>query len=69
MILDRDVLTALRPDLEFSENIIIGGEGPYKGCSTPMVDVRSYDFKSITDKTVKLEVSFAKFLRRRMFRI
>ena len=42
-------------DLTFSENIIIGGEGPYKGCLSPMDDVRNYDFESITDKSVKPE--------------
>ena len=38
MILGRDQLTALVMDLKFSDNIIIGGDGPYKGCSAPMVD-------------------------------
>ena len=54
----RDLLTALGTDLNFSENVIIGDEGPYEGCSSPMVDVSNYNFKSITDKTVKLEESF-----------
>ena len=58
MILGRDLLTALGLDLKFSEDFIIDGEGPYKGCLSPMVDVSNYDFKSITDKTVKLEESF-----------
>ena len=58
MILGRYLPTALGLDLKFSENVIIGGEGPYKGYSTPMVDVSNYDFKSITDKTDKLEESF-----------
>ena len=55
MTLDRDLITALGLDLKFSESVIIGGEGPYEGCLTPMVDLRKYDFKSITDKTVKPE--------------
>ena len=58
MILGRDLLTALGTDLKLSENVIIGGEGPYKGCSSPMVDVSNYNFKSITEKTVKPEESF-----------
>ena len=41
MILGRDPLTALGLDLKFSENVIIGREGPYEGCYTPMVDVRN----------------------------
>ena len=59
MILGIDLLTALGLDLKFSENVIIGGKGPYEGCPSPMVDVSKYDFKSKTDKTVKLEESFA----------
>ena len=58
IILGRDLLTTLGLDLKFSENVIIGGEGPYEGCSAPMVDVKKYNFKSITDKTVKPEESF-----------
>ena len=38
MIIGRDLLTALGPDLNFSENLIIGGEGPYEGCLEPMSD-------------------------------
>ena len=45
-------------DLNFSENVIIGGEGPYEGCSAPRVDVSNYNFTYITGKTVKLEESF-----------
>ena len=54
MILGRDLLTALGLDINFSENVIIGEEGPYIGCSSTIVDVINYDFKSITDKTVKM---------------
>ena len=39
MILGRDLITTLGLDLKFSEKVIIGGGGPYGGCSTPMVDV------------------------------
>ena len=58
MILGRDLPTALGLDLKFSENVKIGGEGPYEGCPSTMVDVRNYNFKSIKDKTVKPEESF-----------
>ena len=58
IILGRYLLTALGLDIKFSENVIIGGEGPYEGCSEPMVDVSNYAFKYITDKTVKPEESF-----------
>ena len=39
MILGRDLLTTMGLDLKFSGNIIIGGEGPYEGCSAHMVDL------------------------------
>ena len=55
MILGRDLLNALGLDLKFSENVIIGGEGPEKGCLSHMVYVSNYYFKSITDKVVKPE--------------
>ena len=45
MILGRDLITALGLYLKFSENVIIGREGPCEGCYAPMVDVRNYDFK------------------------
>ena len=50
MILGRDLLTALVLDLKFDENFINGGEGPYKGCSTPMVDVNNYNFGILTEE-------------------
>ena len=50
MILGRYLLTALGLDLKFYENVIIGGELPYKGYSTSMVGVSNCDFKSRTDK-------------------
>ena len=52
MTLGRDPLTAL------SDNIILGGEGPYEACSASMVDTSNYDFNIIRYKTVKLEESF-----------
>ena len=58
MILCRDLLTVLGLALIFSENIIIGGDRPYEGCSAPMVDLSNYEFKALTDKIVKPEESF-----------
>ena len=45
-------------NLKFSEKTIIIGEVTYEGCLAPMVDLRNYDFKSLTDNIVKLEESF-----------
>ena len=53
MILVRDLINALGLDIKFYENIIIGGDIPYQGCSAPMVDLRNYEVKSLTDNMVK----------------
>ena len=53
MILVRDLLTTLGLDLKFSGNVIICGKGPYEGCSSPMVDLSKYDFKSLMENIVK----------------
>ena len=53
MIICRDLLTTLVLDIKFSQNTVIGGELPYKGCLEPMVDVSNYDFKILIDNTVK----------------
>ena len=53
MILARKLLTALGLDLKFSENFIVGGDGPYERYLLPMVDVGNYDFKYLADKIGK----------------
>ena len=58
MIIGRNLLTALGLNLKFSDKIIIGLEGKYEGCLSHMVDVSNYNFKYITDKTVKPVESF-----------
>ena len=60
IILGRDLLTALVMDLKLSENVTHGVEGPYKGCSAPIVVVDNYDLNILTAKTVKPEESFIK---------
>ena len=58
MILGRDLLNNLRLDIKFSEEIIFRGDGPFKGCSAPMIDVSTYEFKPLTENKVKPEESF-----------
>ena len=58
MILGRYLLSALGLDIKFSDNVIHIGEGPYKGCYAPMVDVDNYNFNILTAKTFKPEESF-----------
>ena len=53
MVLGKDLLTTLVLDVKFSDNVKIGSEVTYEGCSAPMVDVTNYNFTFITDKTVK----------------
>ena len=50
MILGRYLLTALGLNLKFSENLIVGGEGPCEGCLSPMDDLSNYDFEYLTEK-------------------
>ena len=58
MILVRDLINSLGLDFKFDENIIIGGDGPYQGCSEPMVNLSHYEVKSLTYNIVKPEESF-----------
>ena len=58
MILGRDLLPALGLDINFSENVMHGGERPYKGSLAPIVDVNNHDSNILTAKTVKPEESF-----------
>ena len=52
MIQGRDILTALRLDLIFSENSTLDREVTYEGFSAPMVDISNYDFNIIAAETV-----------------
>ena len=61
MIIGRDLLNTLGLDLKFSGNTIIGGKGPYEGCSAPMVDLSNYYFKSLMENIVKPEEYFIHF--------
>ena len=58
IILGRDLLIALGLYLNFSSDTIIGGDGPYEGCSASMNDLINYKFQPLTEKIVKLEESF-----------
>ena len=58
MILVRDQINSLGLDIKFYENIIIGGDIPYQGCSAHMVDLSNYKVKSLTDNMFKPEESF-----------
>ena len=44
MILGRDIITTLVLDIKFSDNVVIGVEGPYGGFLAPLVDVSNYGF-------------------------
>ena len=51
MILSRDLITALGIDIKYSKNDTVDGEGPCKGCTSPMVDLSKYNFYSIMFNT------------------
>ena len=45
MILGRDLLTGLGLKLRLSDHIIEAYYGPFKGSTSPMVDLSTYEFK------------------------
>ena len=45
IIFGRYLLTALRTDIIFSDDTIVGGVGPHGGFTAPMVDLNGYHFK------------------------
>ena len=53
MILGRELPIVLVLHIKFSENVIIDGSVPYEGWFLPMFDKSNYEFKYLTDKTVK----------------
>ena len=53
MILGIYLLAALGLDIKYSDNIILGGDGPFKGLLVPTVDISTYDFKPLIDNKVK----------------
>ena len=56
MILGRDLLTELGLNLKLSDHIIEADDGPFKGSTTPMVDLGTYIFKYLnTDKITPAE--------------
>ena len=51
------MITALGLDIKFSERIIIGGDGPFEVCLSPMVEICSYNFTSHTNSPI-VELKF-----------
>ena len=45
MILGRDLLAYLILNLKSSDRVIEADDGPFKGSTTPMVDLGTYEFK------------------------
>ena len=58
MILGRDILTELVLNIKFSEHIIEANYGPFKGSTTPMVDLGTYMFKYLNKGKITPEESF-----------
>ena len=45
MILGRDILTALGLNLKLCDHVIEADDGTFKGYTTPMVNIGTYEFK------------------------
>ena len=59
MILGLYILTELGLNLKFSEHIIEADDGPFKGSTTPMVELGTYLFKYLNTKKITPEESFS----------
>ena len=60
MILGRDLLTELVLNLKLSEHIIEADDGPFKGSTTPMVDLDAFIFKDLNNLLVltKIDITY-----------
>ena len=47
MILGRDILISLWSNLKSSDNVIEEDDGPFKGSTSPMVNLGTYEFKDL----------------------
>ena len=55
MIWDRDILTALVLNLEFSDPVIEADDVPFKGSTTPMVYLGIYDPEDLNTRKIAPE--------------
>ena len=55
MILDRNLLTELVLNLEFSKHVIKADYEPFIGSTAPMVDLGTYIFKDLNIEKIKPE--------------
>ena len=58
MILVLNILTELRLNRKFSEQVIKAYDGPFKWSTTPMVDLGTYIFKYLYKEKITPEQSF-----------
>ena len=49
MILEQDILIELVLNLKFSEHVIEADDVPFKGSSTPIVNLGTYIFKDLNE--------------------
>ena len=50
IIIRKYLITDLRIDMEFSDNIIQCGKVPHQGWEAPMARLNEYDFKTVNGK-------------------
>ena len=58
MVVDRDLLTALGLNLNFSGQVIEENDGPFNGSASPMADLGTYEFKYLNTRKITPEESF-----------
>ena len=58
MILGRDILTYLVLNIRFYEHIIEADDVPFKGYTTLMVDMGTYEFKDVNTGKVTTKETF-----------
>ena len=58
MILRQDILTELGIILKLSEHVIKSYDGPFKGSTSPMVDLGTYLFQYLNTWKITPEESF-----------
>ena len=58
VILRRDLLIELGPNLKFSDQIIEADDRPLKGSTTTMVDLDTYEFRILNTRKIIPEVLF-----------
>ena len=58
MILGRDLLISLGLNIKLSDHVIEADDGPFKGSTTSIVDMGTYEFKDLNTEKITPEELF-----------